>query len=32
LTKVLASELPSFNAEAKRLGLEPVTVSKPVVF
>ena len=32
LTKVLASELPAFNAEAKRLGLEPVAVNRPVVF
>jgi hypothetical protein len=29
---VLSTELPAFNTEAKRLGLEPITVKKPVVF
>lgn len=32
LQKVLATDLPAFNAELKRLGLEPITVPKPVVF
>ena len=32
LTKVLDSELPTFNAQAKRLGLPEVTVGRPVVF
>ena len=32
LQKVLNTDLPAFNAEAKRLGLEVVTVGKPVVF
>jgi hypothetical protein len=29
---VLSTELPLFNTEAKRLGLEPITVKRPVVF
>jgi photosystem II stability/assembly factor-like uncharacterized protein len=32
LQKVLMVDLPAFNAEAKRLGLETITVTKPVVF
>jgi hypothetical protein len=32
LQKVLSTELPVFNTEAKRAGLEPITVKKPVVF
>jgi photosystem II stability/assembly factor-like uncharacterized protein len=32
LDRVLQTELPAFNVEAKRLGLEVVTVNKPVVF
>jgi len=32
LQKVLNTELPAFNTQAKRLGLEPIEVKKPVVF
>jgi hypothetical protein len=32
LQQVLRTDLPAFNTEAKRLGLEQITVSKPVVF
>ncbi|HVX40003.1 MAG TPA: glycosyl hydrolase [Gemmatimonadaceae bacterium] len=32
LQHVLSTELPAFNAQAKKLGLAPITVSKPVVF
>jgi len=32
LQKILMVDLPAFNAEAKRLGLETITVTKPVVF
>jgi len=32
LQKILITDLPAFNAEAKRLGLETITISKPVVF
>jgi photosystem II stability/assembly factor-like uncharacterized protein len=32
LQKVLSTDLLAFNGEAKRLGIEVVTVSKPVVF
>jgi hypothetical protein len=32
LQKVLTTDLPLFNTEAKRLGLEPIVVGKPVVF
>jgi photosystem II stability/assembly factor-like uncharacterized protein len=32
LQKILITDLPAFNAEAKRLGLEVITVTKPVVF
>jgi photosystem II stability/assembly factor-like uncharacterized protein len=32
LQKALSTDLPLFNTEAKRLGLEPITVKKPVVF
>jgi hypothetical protein len=32
LQKVLSTQLPLFNTEAKRVGLEPITVKKPVVF
>ena len=32
LQKVLMTDLPAFNAQAKRLGLEVVTAGKPVVF
>jgi hypothetical protein len=32
LQKVLSTDLPLFNTEATRLGLEPITVKKPVVF
>ena len=32
LQKVLMIDLPAFNAEAKRLGLETITITKPVVF
>ena len=30
--KTLSTDLPAFNAELKRLGLDPVTTGKPVVF
>jgi hypothetical protein len=30
--KVLATDLPAFNAELKRLGLEAIVVNRPVVF
>jgi hypothetical protein len=29
---VLSTDLPAFNAELRRLGLEIITVTKPVVF
>ena len=32
LAEVLRTDLPLFNTEAKRAGLEPITVTKPVVF
>ena len=32
LQKVLTTDLPLFNTQAKRLGLEPITVARPVVF
>jgi len=32
LLKTLSTDLPAFNVEAKRLGLDPVTAGKPVVF
>ena len=32
LQEILTKQLPAFNAEARRLGLEPITVGKPVVF
>jgi photosystem II stability/assembly factor-like uncharacterized protein len=32
LQKILITDLPAFNAEAKRLGLETITINKPVVF
>ncbi|HEV8217420.1 MAG TPA: glycosyl hydrolase, partial [Gemmatimonadaceae bacterium] len=32
LQEILTKQLPVFNAEARRLGLEPVVVGKPVVF
>jgi len=32
LQEILTKQLPAFNAQARRLGLEPVTVGKPVVF
>jgi len=32
LQQVMRTDLPAFNVEAKRLGLEPIVVSKPVVF
>lgn len=32
LQKVLSTDLPAFNTQAKKLGLEPITVGKPVVF
>jgi hypothetical protein len=32
LEQVLRTDLPVFNTEARRVGLEPVAVSKPVVF
>ena len=32
LQKVLATDLPLFNTEAKRAGVAPITVGKPVVF
>jgi photosystem II stability/assembly factor-like uncharacterized protein len=32
LQQVLRTDLPAFNTEAKRLGLDVVSVSKPVVF
>ncbi len=32
MQKVLATDLPLFNAEAKRVGLEPIILAKPVVF
>ena len=30
--KILMTDLPAFNAELKRLGMDPVVVNKPVVF
>jgi len=30
--KVLSTDLPAFNAELKRLGLEAIVVMRPVVF
>jgi photosystem II stability/assembly factor-like uncharacterized protein len=32
LEKVLATDLPAFNAELRRLGLETIVVKRPVVF
>jgi len=32
LQKILITDLPAFNTEAKRLGLDPIVVKKPVVF
>ncbi len=32
LQHVLATDLPAFNAQLKRVGLDPVSVNKPVVF
>jgi predicted ribosome quality control (RQC) complex YloA/Tae2 family protein len=32
LQQVLRTDLPAFNAQAKRVGLDPVVVGKPVVF
>ncbi len=32
LADVLRTDLPLFNTEAKRVGLEPIAVSRPVVF
>jgi photosystem II stability/assembly factor-like uncharacterized protein len=32
LQKVLITDLPAFNAELRRLGLETITVTRPVVF
>jgi len=32
LQEILTKQLPVFNAQARRLGLEPVIVGKPVVF
>ncbi len=32
LQEILTKQLPAFNAQARRLGLAPVTVGKPVVF
>jgi photosystem II stability/assembly factor-like uncharacterized protein len=32
LVKALDADLPAFNLEAKRLGLDPITAAKPVVF
>jgi hypothetical protein len=29
---VLATDLPAFNTQLKRAGLDPVSVNKPVVF
>ncbi len=31
LQRVLGTELPAFNAEARRLGLEQVTAPRPIV-
>jgi hypothetical protein len=32
MQQVLRTDLPAFNTEAKRAGVEPITVGKPVVF
>jgi len=32
LQRVLITDLPLFNTEAKRLGLDPIVVGKPIVF
>jgi len=32
LQRILTTDLPLFNTEAKRLGLEPIVVGKPIVF
>jgi hypothetical protein len=32
LQKVLTTDLPAFNAELRRLGLETVVVNRPVMF
>jgi hypothetical protein len=32
LQQVLRTDLPAFNTEAKRLGLDQIVVGKPVVF
>jgi len=32
LQKIMITDLPAFNAELKRLGLDPIVISKPVVF
>ncbi len=32
LQKIIITDLPAFNAELKRLGLDPIVISKPVVF
>ena len=32
LQKILSTDLPAFNAQATKLGLEPIKVTKPVVF
>ncbi len=31
LQKILMTDLPAFNAEAKRLGLEPIVINKQTV-
>ena len=32
LQKIIITDLPAFNAELKRLGLDPIVINKPVVF
>jgi hypothetical protein len=32
LQKILVTDLPAFNAELKRLGLDPIVINRPVVF
>jgi len=32
LQRILSTELPGFNGQLKRVGLEPIVVRKPVMF